>query len=46
MTSSGYRTDAMHRLAAAVAVAVALLLPATARAGTYHVYTCSAAGRL
>src|SRR4051794_37507755 len=33
----------MHRIPVA-AIALALLLPATARAGTYHVYTCAAGG--
>jgi hypothetical protein len=40
-----YRRDAMHRIAAA-AVAALLLLPATASAGTYHVYTCAAGGKV
>src|SRR3954468_11971576 len=35
----------MHRIVAAV-VTVLLLLPATARAGTYHVYTCAAGGKV
>src|SRR4051794_39385613 len=37
----------MHRISAAAALALALLLlpPAAARAGSYHVYTCVAAGR-
>jgi hypothetical protein len=35
----------MHRIAAA-AVTVLLLLPATAHAGTYHVYTCAAGGKV
>ena len=35
-----YRTDAMHRIAAAALTAL-LFLPATAHAGTYHVYTCA-----
>jgi hypothetical protein len=35
----------MHRIVAAV-VSVLLLLPATARAGTYHVYTCAAGGKV
>jgi hypothetical protein len=36
----------MHRMFVAAALAVALLVPATARAGTYHVYTCAAAGKV
>src|SRR4051795_7187793 len=36
----------MHRISAVAALALALLLPpATAQAGTYHVYTCVAAGK-
>jgi len=37
----------MHRISAAAALVLALLLlpPAAARAGSYHVYTCVAAGR-
>src|SRR5690348_761839 len=35
----------MHRIAAAVLFAV-LLLPANAHAGTYHVYTCAAGGKV
>src|SRR5689334_79241 len=35
----------MHRIPVAAAAAV-LLAPATAHAGTYHVYTCAAAGKV
>src|SRR3954447_2458667 len=38
----------MHRISAAAALVLALLLlpPAAARAGSYHVYTCVAAGKV
>ena len=35
----------MHRIAVAAVLAL-LLAPATAHAGTYHVYTCSGAGKV
>src|SRR3954452_2973495 len=36
----------MHRISVAAALALALLVPATAHAGSYHVYTCAAAGKV
>lgn len=36
----------MHRISVVAALALALLLPAAAQAGSYHVYTCSAAGKV
>src|SRR3954452_3010091 len=36
----------MHRISVAAALALALLVPASAHAGTYHVYTCAAAGKV
>src|SRR5262245_57924349 len=36
----------MHRISVVAALALALLVPAAAQAGSYHVYTCTAAGKV